>query len=102
MIDRVAWLEARSEGAPAALRHRVRLYFDSNSPGGGLPEDLAAAAMRALEVTMHADGSRATALDLLAADALVTMALQAKAELDPAGLAGFARWLRDAGARRRD
>ena len=102
MIDRVAWLEARSEGAPAALRRRVRRYLDSIEPGGGLPEDFAAAAMRALEVTIEADGSRATALDLLAADALVTLALQAKAELDPAGLAAFARSLRAAGAQRRD
>jgi hypothetical protein len=58
--------------------------------------------MIALGTTIHADGSRATALDLLASDALVTMALQAQAERDPSRLATFARQLRDAGARRGD
>ena len=102
MSDRVAWLEARSTGAPAALRHRVRQYLDSIPKGPDLPADLAAAAGRALEATIQGGGSRAAALDLLAADALVTLALQAQAEEDPAGLAAFARQLRDAEARRHD
>jgi hypothetical protein len=102
MSSRLAWLEARSAGAPPALRDRVRHYVDTIPSGLDLPDALAAAAISALEVTIGADGSRSTALDLLASDALVTLALQAKAEQDPARMATFARHLRDSGARCRD
>jgi hypothetical protein len=40
-------------------------------------------------VLVHA-GDRSVALDLLAADALVTLALLAQAQRNPAGLASFA------------
>ena len=54
------------------------------------PDALAAAATAALsEVARQPEGRRA-ALDLLAADALVTLALLAQAETDPATLRDFA------------
>jgi hypothetical protein len=94
MTDRVAWLEARAAAAPAALRHRVLQHLTAAPPTGDLAGDLAAAARTALDLTLREGGTRDAALDLLAADALVTLALLAGAERDPAGLAGFARQLR--------
>jgi hypothetical protein len=38
-------------------------------------------------------GDRSVALDLLAADGLITLALLRQSQLDPAGLAAFARGL---------
>ncbi len=58
------------------------------------PERLADAAKGALEVALERTGDRGAALDLLAADALVTLALAAQVETDPAGLARFARAVR--------
>ena len=53
-------------------------------------EHLAAAAQRVLEdVELH-PGDRTVALDLLAADALITLALLARAEAAPGELAAFA------------
>lgn len=59
-----------------------------------LPESLAAAGRRALEavVTSRA-GDRSVALDLLAADALITLALLAEAERRPERLGEFAAGL---------
>jgi hypothetical protein len=63
--------------------------------GGGPPaESLGAAGLLALEATLRLGPERPAALDLLAADALVTMALQARAEHDPARLGELARVLR--------
>jgi hypothetical protein len=61
------------------------------TPAGPLPERLAAAGRRALALVEASPGDRASALDLLAADALVTLALLAQAETAPAALAAFAR-----------
>ena len=55
-------------------------------PPGTVPERLALAGRRALENVCKHPGDRTVALDLLAADALITMALLAQSELDPAGL----------------
>ncbi len=54
------------------------------------PEALAAAGRVALEEVLGHPGDRTIALDLLAADALVTLALLAQAQRNPAGLARFA------------
>lgn len=54
------------------------------------PEALAAAGRGALEEVLGHPGDRTIALDLLAADALVTLALLAQAQRNPAGLARFA------------
>lgn len=93
-----AWLQRRSEGAPDLLRQRVLAYAEEGDPAG--PESLGAAGLRALDATLELGPDRRAALDLLAADALVTLALLAQAEADPAGLAGRARSLRRSAATR--
>ena len=90
----LAWIEDRSAGAPAALRERVLALAAELGPTGPElpppPRALAAVAMRVLDrVTLH-PGDRRIALDLLAADGLITLALVAQAERDPEGLEEFA------------
>ena len=54
------------------------------------PEALAAAGRRALDRVLARAGDRSVALDLLAADALVTLALLAQAQQGPERLGGLA------------
>ena len=58
-----------------------------------LPESLADAGRRALERVAAHPGDRSVALDLLAADALITLALLAEAERRPERLGQFAAGL---------
>lgn len=74
------------------------MYLEPVARAADVPEALAMAGLAALRHTIASPGDRSVALDLLAADALVTLALAAQAEADPSGLAAFARRLRDAGA----
>lgn len=88
-----AWLDARTYGAPPVLRSRVLEYVAggaADSDGGQL---LAAAGTAALERVVARPGDRAVALDLLAADGLITLALLWRAEHEPAGLGMMARAL---------
>ena len=55
-----------------------------------LADQLAAAAAEALEEGVAHPGDRSVALELLSADALITLALLSRAEENPEGLAGFA------------
>lgn len=94
------WLARHTSQAPPALRERVEAY--AMLAGGASPAALASAGERALsEVLAHA-GDRRVALDLLAADGLITLALLAQAERSPQHLREFAAALLDAGARRGD
>lgn len=93
LSEDAAWLEAQLGEAPEALRERARQYAEETS--GPLPERLGMAARRALAAVLTRPGDRSVALDLLAADALVTLALKAQASRDPAGLARFAGALLD-------
>lgn len=87
------WLAERLAGAPAVLVQRASEFVgDVESPT--TPERLAAAARGALEAALARTADRGAALDLLAADALVTLALAAQVETGPTGLAQFARDLR--------
>ncbi len=100
MADRVnaadaAWFAARTDGAPDALRVRSERFFAA-AADGDMGGRLAAAAQRALEESMTFGAGRAAALDLLAADALITLALLAHAERDPAHLGDMAASLRAA------
>ncbi len=94
------WLADRFAGAPAELVQRASEFVgDVDSPTTA--EALARAASRALETALARKGDRGAALDLLAADALVTVALAAQVETDPSALEQFARELRgNAGGRR--
>jgi hypothetical protein len=62
-------------------------------PEGPVPATLAAAGRQALDRVLAHPGDRSVALDLLAADALITLALLAQAQQAPAGLGAFATTL---------
>jgi hypothetical protein len=78
-----AWLDRRSEPAPATLRARISLAVDTLR--GELPSNVADLSARAGEELLDrllADGcaARSAAPDLLAADALVTYSFEALAD----------------------
>ena len=87
------WFVARTAGSPDALRERAASFLAS-ADGRDLTARLADAGGRALAAATAAR-SRDGALDLLAADALITLALLAAAERDPAALEQSARMLRE-------
>lgn len=91
------WLERHTSQAPPALRDRVRSYTDADARD--LPDALAAASRTALSRVLSHPGDRPVALDLLAADGLITLALLAQAESAPSQLRDFAASLLTAGAR---
>jgi hypothetical protein len=83
------WLDQHTSQAPTALRARVRQYA-LVAGGASLPHVLAAAGQTALDQVLSHPGDRSAALDLLAADALITLALLAQAETNPDRLEEFA------------
>lgn len=98
MTSAAAWLERSSAAAPPALRDRAARYLEAAAPDPDPATHLAAAGLAALEATLRSAGERPAALDLLAADALVTLALLVKARTDPGQLASFAARIRAEGA----
>lgn len=97
MSEVVDWAERHTTGAPQFLRARVvALVSMATLPPGNVPERLAFAGRRALENVCKHPGDRTVALDLLAADALITMSLLAQADLDPTTLGDFAERLQRA------
>ncbi len=91
------WLDRHTSQAPEALRTRVGHHAATTGHIASLPEALAAAAQRALDRVVDHPGDRSVALDLLAADALVTLALLAQAETAPERLGEFATTVLHAG-----
>lgn len=89
MNDLNQWLNERTSQAPAALRQRVKEYARS-APGGSRAASLVSAGQLALDRVLSHSGDRSAALDLLAADALITLALLAQAEAAPDRLEEFA------------
>lgn len=85
-----AWLDRHTAAAPPALRARVREHALAGGREGPMPEVLAAAGAAALERVAAHPGDRSVALDLLAADALITLALLAQSQQAPAKLGAFA------------
>ncbi len=85
----LAWLATRRPAPPPALAARLgAVVTDAVLP---LPDHLAQLGREVLAgVTARPDAGRELALDLLAADALVTYAFEAQAEADVAGLAALA------------
>ncbi len=92
------WLHRHTTGAPAALGARVREHLGSAARPDPTPAQLATAGRRALDRVLSHEGDRSVALDLLAADALVTLALLAQAQQQPGALAEFATAVLRAGA----
>lgn len=87
------WLDTHTAAAPEALRIRVVEYVTAAPAAGGDVSLLASAAESALDRVVARPGDRSVALDLLAADGLITLALLRQSELDPGGLPAFARAL---------
>lgn len=85
------WLRGRLADAPPEL---LRAMLDAlPTDDGPVAEDLAFAAMSLYGRVLTSGGGREDALPLLAADALLTHAIEAQAEEDPARLAAFVeRW----------
>jgi hypothetical protein len=83
------WLEQHTAQAPPVLRERV-MHYAGGPSAGDLPVRLAEAGVCALASVENHPGDRSAALDLLAADALVTLALLAQAQADPSRLHAFA------------
>jgi hypothetical protein len=85
------WLDHNTRRAPAALRECVRRHVEAVSGEGSEADVLARASRHALrQVAAEPSGGRRIALDLLAADALITLALLAQAQSAPQDLDGFA------------
>lgn len=85
---------------PAALRDRLFEALEAVGKESGAVDDvapdvarLAAAALERLRLVLDSDGGRAAALDLLAADALLTDACAAAALSGAEGIEGFTRTL---------
>jgi hypothetical protein len=83
------WLDRHSGRAPQELRAKVK-EFALSASGASPAEALAAAGRAALERVLAHPGDRSAALDLLAADALITLALLAQAETAADRLEEFA------------
>lgn len=66
------------------------LTYAGGGPAAADPDALAASGRRALDQVLAHAGGRPVALDLLAADALVTLALLAQAQRAPERLGEFA------------
>lgn len=78
-----AWLEPRLSAAPEELAAAIRACVDRADapPSASVPDALAAAAVASLDRMMAGPHSREAALRLLAADAVLTYAFEAAAEL---------------------
>jgi hypothetical protein len=83
------WLDRHTSQAPTVLRARIKEYALQTS-SDSLPHALASASHLALNQVLSHSGDRSAALDLLAADALITLALLAQAESRPERLEEFA------------
>jgi hypothetical protein len=92
------WFVREAAGAPEVLRDRASRFVEAQPPSPDVAEVLARAATAALGAALARGGDRSAALDLLAADALVTLALKARAVERPETLAAFAASLGAAGA----
>lgn len=83
------WLLQHTRQSPTLLRARVHQYADA-AAGPTLAGALLVAAEAALSQVLSHPGDRSIALDLLAADALITLALLAQAQSAPEQLEEFA------------
>jgi hypothetical protein len=95
MTEAAEWLRRRLPRAPAPLLDQMLHALPSAVES--IPDALAEAALALYATVLAGRGGRAEALPLLAADALLTHAFQAQAELEPAGLPELARRVGAAG-----
>ena len=90
MSEALAWLRAREPSPPARLAARMEVVVRQSGGGGDLSLALGDAAFDCLAASLASGPGRAAALDLLAADALLTYAWEAAAEGGAEGLERFA------------
>ena len=88
-MDLSDWLDQHTSQAPSALRARVRELALAAS-ADTRATTLSRAGQAALDRVLSHSGDRSAALDLLAADALITLALQFQAQDAPELLEEFA------------
>lgn len=86
------WFDSKTNRAPEVLRQRVVAFAGERAPDEAVPDWLARAGGEALQsVLAHGGGGdRSVALNLLTADALITLALLAQSEQAPQQLETFA------------
>lgn len=85
------WLEPRASGVPARLVARMRTAFEQlDAESEETPAALGSAALMCLRDALAKGDRREAALDLLAADALLTYGCEAAAEAGPGALERFA------------
>ena len=92
MIDAWNWLAPRISTAPPTLRERMRTAVET-ATGDTIHDQLAESAASCLRDALQRPAHRASALDLLSADALLTHACAAAAEAGPGVLASFTNGL---------
>jgi hypothetical protein len=92
--DLRAWLHDRQPAPPAALRdrmlHAILAVVTTRTGDAAIPTTLAEASLDALRHALVKCDERAAAIDLLAADALLTYAMEAAAEQGGAALIAIA------------
>ena len=81
--EATVWLAGRLEGVPGELASEMRLLVEevAGCAAPDVPRLLAAAGLRGLDAVSEEDSGRESALRLLAADALLTVAFEAAADL---------------------
>ncbi|NNG17202.1 MAG: hypothetical protein HKM89_12045 [Gemmatimonadales bacterium] len=87
------WIADQVREAPAELRRQVLRDSAAITETDPLPDALAGAGWSALGRALARPSDRSVALDLLTADALITLALLAQAEEHPEDLGQFAERL---------
>lgn len=87
------WLDRHIAAAPPALRDRVAELAGAGQPRQGIAAALAEAGRATVERVITSHGGREQALNLLAADGLLTLSLLAQSETDPAGLGDWSATL---------
>jgi len=85
-----AWLRGHAGDAPPALMDAMLAALPSGD-SDSVADALAEGALGIYRGLLHTAGGREDALPLLAADALLTHAVQAQAETDPDGMEAFDR-----------
>lgn len=78
-----AWLERSRAAIPPALQAVLEPAIADTAPGSSHPEALSAAAVACLRTAWRIGDERAAAVHLLAADALITAALEVAADSEP-------------------
>jgi hypothetical protein len=94
MSEAATWFSAHTAGAPSVLVARAWRFLELSSEIDSVADALATAGTAALDTSIEAGAGRDAALDLLAADALITLALLECAEREPDRLGERARELR--------